>query len=212
MFAILQPGTNIHIYPRGHLRQSFSSLFPSLRLQLGSVGGGAAAMNGAPWLQAQNAKRAQDRRARGAPCRVTRRGAGHTLAKAAWVLRRSLERRVATRRLHVVGRVRLKGKGPLPRFGPLPERSSRLRELAAASPLPSLAPVDVAPLASAPDLAVDAAPSPEPMGAHMLELLGASLREAQLQRDVVDFRRLAEPVRTKDMERLAWRSVPLSWR
>ena len=49
-------------------------------------------------------------------------GQGRALARKAWIARRSAARRAVRMRREVVGRVRLQGKGPPPRLGPLNKR------------------------------------------------------------------------------------------
>ena len=70
---------------------------------------------GIEWLKAQNAKRAAAAKSK----RIDRGGEGRALARRAWVARRFAARLAARRRKEVVGRVRLWGKGPPPRLGPL---------------------------------------------------------------------------------------------
>lgn len=70
------------------------------------------------WLLGQNAKRAARAKSR----RKDRGGQGRALARKAWIARRSAARRAVRMRREVVGRVRLRGKGPPPRLGPLNKR------------------------------------------------------------------------------------------
>lgn len=70
---------------------------------------------GLEWLNQQNELRASAAKSK----REDRGGQGRALARRAWVARRSEARRLARRRQEVVGRVRLLGKGPPPRLGPL---------------------------------------------------------------------------------------------
>lgn len=82
---------------------------------------------GREFLRAKNAQRAAERAARGAQKRVDRGGVGRAMARAAWSARRSAKRLAARRRQEVVGYVRLVGKGPPPRAGPvLPKGVARL--------------------------------------------------------------------------------------
>lgn len=74
------------------------------------------------WLVSQNRKRHEAALARGTAGRVCRHGHGRALARQAWSARRSLAREMHRRRLGVIGRVRLHGKGPPPRPGPLNRR------------------------------------------------------------------------------------------
>lgn len=78
----------------------------------------AAMAKNIEWLLGQNAKRASRAKSR----RQDRGGQGRALARKAWIARRSAERRAVRMRREVVGRVRLRGKGPPPRLGPLNKR------------------------------------------------------------------------------------------
>ena len=73
-------------------------------------------------LVLQNLKRHEAAIARGSAGRVRRHGHGRAFARQAWSARRSQARRLRRRRLEVIGRVRLHGKGPPPRPGPLNRR------------------------------------------------------------------------------------------
>ena len=78
----------------------------------------AAMVKNIEWLLEQNAKRASRAKSR----RKDRGGQGRALARKAWIARRSAARRAVRMRREVVGRVRLWGKGPPPRLGPLNKR------------------------------------------------------------------------------------------
>ena len=77
-----------------------------------ALAGVACSMVRAEWLALQNLLHAATRRHVGAEERTHRGGIGRHAARAQWVLRRSLARVQRRRRLAIVGRVRLFGKGP----------------------------------------------------------------------------------------------------
>jgi hypothetical protein len=86
------------------------------------------------WLVHQNVLHAAARQCSGSDKRQDRGGQGRRAARGQWVLRRSLARLRVRRRHAVVGRVRLYGKGPPPRDGPLPpRRSTGVDQMVAAS-------------------------------------------------------------------------------
>lgn len=100
------------------------------------------AMGCSAWLEEQNLARQAARRAAGKAVRQVG-GQGRELARQAWVERRSALRKEArelkarqARRSTVVGRVRLVGKGPPPRLGPLLPHSRGDREHPPLAPEP----------------------------------------------------------------------------
>ena len=77
------------------------------------------------WLANQDARRAEAALLHGTKKWVARGGEGRNMARRRWVERRSAARLAARKRDCVVGRVRLWGKGPPPRPGPVQSDCSR---------------------------------------------------------------------------------------
>lgn len=84
---------------------------------------------GRDWLVTQNQLRHEAAVAKGTAGRVDRGGKGRALARKAWSERRSRLRWLRRRRVEVVGRVRLWGKGPPPRPGPLNRRPATSEDI-----------------------------------------------------------------------------------
>lgn len=85
----------------------------------------AAMVSDSVWPEAMNQRRRFERRQEGNEERQRRGGEGRRLARNRWAEKRSTARaaeRGAKRRQVVVGRVRLRGKGPPPRLGPINRR------------------------------------------------------------------------------------------
>jgi hypothetical protein len=97
---------------------------PQMYALLLALAGGLRSMVDPAWLVHQNFLHAANRRLVGAVVRNSCHGHGRRAARDQWVIRRSLARLRCRRRHAVVGRVRLYGKGPPPRAGPLLQRRS----------------------------------------------------------------------------------------
>ena len=143
-------------------------------------------MKGMAWLIEQNAGRAAKRRAEGKSTRQ-RGGNGREVARQRWALQRSLMRAAARRRREVVGRVRLHGKGPPPRLGPIPPRLGPILERqSTAASSPTHAPATAA---QSPCTSDQSCPrslqcqSPEPLDTPMLDMLGLSLASDAIAND-----------------------------
>ena len=146
-------------------------------------------MNKREWLAAQNTRRHELRRARGVPERVRRDGLGTILAQQRWNHRRALARRAKRRRLEVVGRVRLRGKGPPPRAGPLPAPRRHFVDDGAAL-------AGLAPSTSSQHGAPDARPhdeiATEPLDSPMFELIDSVRASEGRSHERAKFKLLAQ--------------------